>query len=241
LAEVTEYGWQVTRDIETMIAEPDRHDPEALLNLLTLHGAVQAPFSIPMSAFRKERHNSWTTGERNVPGFLEAVLEQYSKKFNLSMTGEDLLNHLRQPCRTSSVLYAKAALLELARTPQNEDRHILSCEIADLRDVPDISTEGMERLRKKWLAKAEEIRSDREKETSLEAEIDKGKKDIEENNTWRAALLKNLEISFPEEAGEFKLWSDYLLMKAEANEVHSICRGKAFVYFAQAAFTVSPP
>jgi hypothetical protein len=235
LAEVTKYGWQVTEDLKKMLAEPERHDPRELLNLLTLHGAVQAPFSIPMDSFRKERHNSWNTGENNAPGFLETELERFSKKFNIGLSGEDLLRRLRQPCCTSSILCAKVSLLELARNPQDEDRLILECGIPDLRNVPDLSKDGMEDFRENWLPLAEEIRFSREKEAALETEIDKIKKGIEENNSWRAGLLNSLETSFPEDAGEFKLWADYLLMKAEANEVHSICRGKAFVYFAQTA------
>ncbi|MDR2094772.1 MAG: histidine phosphatase family protein, partial [Treponema sp.] len=71
LEAVTQFGWQVTRDIEKMISAPEQYSLDELFNKLVLHGAVQAPFSIPMSASRKERHQSWTVGETNVSGYLE--------------------------------------------------------------------------------------------------------------------------------------------------------------------------
>ena len=48
LAEVTRFGWETEEKMSKMIASLADHTAESVLDLLTLHGAVQLPFSIPM-------------------------------------------------------------------------------------------------------------------------------------------------------------------------------------------------
>jgi hypothetical protein len=233
LEAVTQFGWQVTRDIEKMISVPEQYSLDELFDKLVLHGAVQAPFSIPMNASRKERHQSWTVGETNASGYLEEKLDGLGRKINAKYSGGDILNHLRQPDKTSSVLQGKIALLELVRATVPSDRQILDCIIPDLRDIPDLSPPGMKSLREEWRAHAEVIRQSPNGVSGLEAEINKQRLGLEENNLWRRDFLDSVKRSAPEEYEECKLWADYLLMKAEANEIHSICRGKVFIYFAR--------
>jgi hypothetical protein len=186
-----------------------------------------------MSASRKERHQSWTVGETNVSGYLEEKLDGLALKIHAAYSGGDILNHLRQPEKTASVLQGKIALLELVRSAAPSNRQILDCIIPDLRDIPDLSPPGMKSLREAWLARAEAIRQSPNGVSGLEAEINQQRLGMEANNLWRLDFLDLVKKSAPEEYEACKLWVDYLLMKAEANEIHSMCRGKAFIYFAR--------
>lgn len=236
LRRVTDFGHTVTQDIQSIVNNLDRQEPSHVLDRLILHGAVQAPFSIPTSEAQLERYQSHSQ-THVIDSSLITFLASIGQLLSTPISGLDLLRILRQPEHTSSVLTQKEAVLHFLQSASPTDDEILDCLVPDLRDLPDTSPDGISKIYETILTHYQLPASAETLAISLKKQITQGWTDFADMQSSRAKLLYDAHEKISEQDyATLSAWADYLMMKAEANEIHSLCRGKIFVWFARIGY-----
>jgi hypothetical protein len=237
LAEVTAFGWDVERRMAEFAAGLAGRDPVEVLGLLTLHGAVQLPFSIPMNTARMDRYQSRASDGHPARLLLEEFAGVVSRALDGARSPGEIVDLLRQPKGSLSVVEGLRGLAEVERAGNDcSEEVLLRAAVPDLRDVPDLSPAGINRIR-------ESVAAERRGETPaarasrLSAEIDRRVQRLREQRQGRAAFLEEARSRLDGETSRcLQLWADYLEMKAETNETHCLYRGTCFVWFARIGF-----
>jgi broad specificity phosphatase PhoE len=236
LAEVTAFGWDVERRMAEFAEGLEGRNPAEVLDLLTLHGAVQLPFSIPMNTARMDRYQSTASDGHPARPLLEELAGSVSRSLGQTSSPTEIIDLLRQPRRTLSVIEALSALEALQRAARDcNEAMVFRAVVPDLRDVPDLSSAGICGLMDTVLR--EYRGSSAHWAVRLPARIESLHQHMRGRQESRARLLEQARACLDAELFRRLLfWADYLEMKAETNETHCIYRGRCFVWFARIGF-----
>jgi len=236
LAEVTSFGWDVERRMAEVATRLNITKPEEVLSLLTLHGAVQLPFSIPMNTKRMDRFQSRASDGHPARLLLEEFADTISVALNGTFTSDKIISFLLQPRKNLSVLEGLRGLERVMIAGDHcDEKEILQAAFPDIRDIPDITRCGIINLRKELFRRYTDAfgaSADRLKE-----QIEIRLKNMCERRISRANFLDNARKYLDDDLlRRLQLWADYLEMKAETNETHCIYRGICFTWFSEISF-----
>ena len=237
LNRVTEFGWQVEREMRECVASLNDRDAASVLKLLTLHGAVQLPFSIPIRSQRMDRFQSKSCDDISMEPLLEDFLDRIHSQLGEFGTSEELLSLLRIPIRTQATVESLRAKLSLLQAERSSDEQLLIGRIADLRDVPDVSPQAMENLRREFQEKISQQRRIDPGGIHLRSQMELLQAALVSGQRRRRALLQAAQEHL--DTGDWhrlESYANYLEMKSETNETHCLYRGRCFVWFASVGF-----
>jgi len=233
LAEVTRFGWNVERRMAEVCRSLSGSAPGAVMKLLILHGAVQLPFSIPMDEHRMDRFRSFSLERPKPGGLLEEFLNSLLPASGLRTGVSEIRDLLLTPPRTLSTLHALRNRIRAAIAPgEPSDRLILESLIPDLRNIPPPPGPDLPLLLQPARDRASTDRQEKNLK-HLREETETVEAAWKEKQKRREELIRCLEQELrPVLFRKLRLWAEYLEMKAETNETHSLYRGTCFAWFA---------
>jgi len=243
LKDVTKYGYKIENEISILIKDVEdgkyvfENIKDKLFNLLVLHGAVQLPFSIPTSG-SKDRHKSISVDKTVQLKYFDELADKWIAQSGLSdfNSGVDLITFLRTPVENSWQIMQNKMISSVKRKANITYLDCYSIALFEFRDVPyfnssvylnidnpnnDINFHG-QKYEDDLLNIVKLFRNNKIMYNDELTTVDRGKvvRNIKER------LSDDLAISF-------EIISDYLLMKGETNETHSLYRGKFFLWYAE--------
>jgi len=238
LDRVTSFGWDVERRMAELVAGLQGQDPAEVFNLLTLHGAVQLPFSIPMNTNRMDRFQSTARDGHPSRLLLEEFMERVAESLGGTLSAIKIIDILLQPVKTDSILESQTAILWVLRTVDPPiESHILQAIIPDLRDVPGLLGDGMAEIQKQLSDQINERRKWDPDGTKLAGDIEQRTKAHEQARARRSAFIQSaISVLDEDTSRQFCQWANYLEMKAETNETHCLYRGACFIWFGRIGF-----
>jgi broad specificity phosphatase PhoE len=241
LERVTMHGWEVDRAIHRLLAIPEA-DVRDLWRLLVMHGGVQVPFSIPMQTGLMERYDSWSSDDDDGSAILETRLAALLEGVPDAPPPGECLRLLRSPIETlSTAAHDRAVAAVLERGVDQADADLLlATTVQDLRDVPSIDEEAIEGIRDKLRLLQRRLTVEAIDAAALRQRADDALAEVGRSR-GRVLRLAGLvrERHGRSAAEEFRLWSEYLAMKAETNERHAIVRGLVFLRIAKSGYSPS--
>jgi broad specificity phosphatase PhoE len=238
LNKVTRIGWRSDQRLAGLLDRPTRCDCDVLFRELVFHGAVQLPFSMPVNPQLMDRYNSESmdggAGGALLDEFLGVLVEK-----GLAPDPVELFQQLYQPRTFVSTLSADRILLRMLKQfPEFRLADYRRYVAHDLRDLPDVSQEGKQAFRENamqhlsaYLAKDPDL-------NALAQRIQDRSRQLVASRQRRKAFrsLAATRLS-KDHVLQLQCWMDYLEMKAETNETHSLYRGLAFTLFAKTGYS----
>lgn len=237
LAEVTSFGWDVERRMAEVESRLNDSNPEEVLSLLTLHGAVQLPFSIPMNTKRMDRFQSRASDGHPARLLLEEFVDTVSVALSGKYTPDKIIGFLLQPRKNLSIVEGLRGLEKVRLAGDHcSEKDLLRAAIPDIRDVPDVSISGIRQLRKEIDQRHYDAFG--EGVDCLKDQIEIRLKQMRDRQILRANFLAEARKYLNDDlSNRLQLWADYLEMKAETNETHCIYRGICFTWFSEIGFS----
>ncbi|NLS78416.1 MAG: hypothetical protein GXY76_14250 [Chloroflexi bacterium] len=232
LDRVTDFGWDVEHRMAQMVAAPGSVEPAQLLDQLTLHAAVQAPFSMPVGRRLHARYNSVPLDGYNPSAWFLEFFGTLPQELTDGQKAQQIAQLLYVPVATLSILEALRRKLAVAARQGplllSDAEPILACETRDIL-VP--GTPKYELACRPVLEELEQMRRDRRMITMLESTIARFDEARRARHMRADEFLRRASVLLDEPTWAcLRPIGSYLAMKAETNETHSIYRGTIFLH-----------